>query len=100
MKAAVITAPDQAPRCDTFPDPEHQPGREPLHLVAAGLSQAVRGMAAGLHYGSSNRYPLVPGADAVARTSDGRLVYTAFAREPWGTMAEQMITPFDVELPP
>jgi hypothetical protein len=41
----------------------------------------------------------VPGVDAVARTQDGRLVYTGLPRPPWGTMAERLVTPFEVELP-
>ncbi|MFD0474499.1 hypothetical protein ACFQ0B_44355 [Nonomuraea thailandensis] len=41
----------------------------------------------------------MPGIDAVARTGDGRLVYTGFARSPWGTMAEWLVTPFEVDLP-
>jgi NADPH:quinone reductase-like Zn-dependent oxidoreductase len=56
-------------------------------------------MASGRHYGSDRVYPLVPGIDAVARTVDGRLVFTGFARSPWGTMAEWLVTPFEMELP-
>jgi NADPH:quinone reductase-like Zn-dependent oxidoreductase len=99
MRAAVISTPDAAPVCADFPDPEQQPGREPLHLVGAGLHHVVRGLASGRHYGSNRAYPLVPGVDAVARTEDGRLVYTGLARSPWGTMAERLVTPFEVELP-
>ncbi|MHA6631224.1 hypothetical protein ACU61A_37810 [Pseudonocardia sichuanensis] len=35
----------------------------------------------------------------MARTGDGRLVYTGLSRSPWGTMAERLVTPFEVELP-
>ena len=99
MRAAVITTPATPPVCADFPEPEPLPGREPLGLVGAGLHQAVRGLAAGRHYGSEHAYPLVPGVDAVARTPEGRLVFTAFTRAPWGTMAERLATPFDVALP-
>ncbi len=68
--------------------------------MGAGLHHVVRGLASGRHYGSGQAYPLVPGIDAVARTEDGRLVYTGLARPPWGTMAERLVTPFEVELPP
>ncbi|MGW5749527.1 zinc-binding alcohol dehydrogenase family protein [Nocardia rhamnosiphila] len=99
MRAAVVKTPDTTPVCADFPDPEQRPGRAPLRLVGAGLHHVVRGMAAGRHYGSGRVYPLVPGVDAVARTENGRLVYTGFARSPWGTMAEWLVTPFDRELP-
>ena len=99
MRAAVVTAPESPPVCADFPDPELPPGREALHLVGAGVHNVVRGVAAGRHYRSTNVYPLVPGIDAVARTGDGRLVYTGFAQAPWGTMAERMATPFALDLP-
>jgi NADPH:quinone reductase-like Zn-dependent oxidoreductase len=99
MHAAVVGTPDATPVYADFPDPAQQPGREPLRLVGAGLHHVVRGLASGRHYGSNQSYPLVPGVDAVARTGDGRLVYTGLARPPWGTMAERLVTPFEVELP-
>jgi NADPH:quinone reductase-like Zn-dependent oxidoreductase len=99
VRAAVVGTPDATPVYADFPDPEQRPGREPLRLVGAGLHHVVRGLAAGRHYGSNGGYPLVPGVDAVARTGDGRLVYTGLARPPWGTMAERLVTPFEVELP-
>lgn len=100
MLAAVVNNPEAAPVCAEFPDPEPRPGQEPLHLVGAGLHHVVRGLASGRHYDSDHNYPLVPGVDAVARTVDGRLVYTGFTRAPWGTMAERLVTPFELELPP
>ncbi|WP_039804566.1 quinone oxidoreductase family protein [Nocardia araoensis] len=99
MRAAVVNAPGAIPVCADFPDPEQRPGRAPLRLVGAGLHHVVRGLASGRHYGSDHVYPLVPGVDAVATTADGRLVYTGLARSPWGTMAERLVTPFEVELP-
>ena len=76
--------------CAEFPDPEPLPGHDLLKLVGAGLHQVVRSLATGRHYGSSHAYPLVPGVDAVARTADGRLVYTGWPRAPWGTVAERL----------
>lgn len=99
MRAAVVTAPEATPVCADFPDPQPRPGHEPLRLVGAGLHHVVRGQAAGSHYASDGDYPLVPGIDAVARTGDGRLVYTGLPRSPWGTMAEWLVTPFEVDLP-
>ncbi|MFI7453577.1 hypothetical protein ACIBQX_39225 [Nonomuraea sp. NPDC049714] len=99
MRAAVVNTPESTPVCADFPDPEQRPGQAPLRLVGAGLHYVVRGMASGRHYDSDQAYPLVPGIDAVARTDDGRLVYTGLARSPWGTMAEWMVTPFEEDLP-
>lgn len=99
MRAAVVTEAGGVPICADFPEPEPAPGRDPLTLVAAGVHQVTRSIAAGTHYGSDHRYPLVPGIDAVARTTDGRLVYTGWPRAPWGTMAERMATPIGLELP-
>lgn len=100
MRAAVITAPDVSPACADFPEPAVPPGHEPLHLVGAGLHNIVRGLASGQHYGRGRMtYPLVPGIDAVARTGDGRLVYTGYARPPFGTMAERLVAPFQAEVP-
>ncbi|MGH3645091.1 MAG: zinc-binding alcohol dehydrogenase family protein, partial [Mycobacterium sp.] len=62
MRAAVVTAPDASPVCGDFPEPTAPPGHEPLHLVAAGLHNVVRGLATGRHYCSGQMtYPLVPG---------------------------------------
>ncbi|MET8944720.1 zinc-binding alcohol dehydrogenase family protein [Streptomyces sp. NPDC004542] len=99
MRAVVVTGPGTTPVGSDFPEPEPVPERDPVSLVGAGVHPLVRSLAAGRHYGSGRQYPLVPGVDAVARTSDGRLVYTAMAGVPWGTMAERMATPFGLELP-
>src|SRR3954471_17838051 len=99
MRAAVVNTPGSTPVCADFPDPEPQPGLEPLRLVGAGLHHVVRGLASGRHYAGDQAFPLVPGVDAVATTSDGKLVYTGLARSPWGTMAEWLVTPFAVAMP-
>jgi len=99
MRAAVVTGPDASPVCGDLPEPTVPAGREPLHLVGAGLHNIVRGLASGRHYGGRMEYPLVPGIDAVARTADGRLVYTGYARPPFGTMAERLSAPHEVEVP-
>ncbi|XVS66462.1 zinc-binding dehydrogenase [Actinosynnema sp. CA-299493] len=99
MRAAIVTNPDAPPVCGDVPEPAVLPGQEPLHLVGAGLHNIVRGLASGRHYHGRMTYPLVPGIDAVARTGDGRLVYTGYARPPFGTMAERLLAPFQAEVP-
>ncbi|MFT4108242.1 zinc-binding dehydrogenase [Propionicimonas sp.] len=100
MKAVVMTAPETSPTGGTFGEPEPRPGEDVVELIGAGLHQVVRSRASGAHYSSAGMFPNVPGVDAVARTSDGRVVYTGWIRPPWGTMAERMAAPAGIELPP
>ncbi|WP_434446861.1 zinc-binding dehydrogenase [Lentzea sp. E54] len=99
MRAVVVNAAGESPVCGEFSEVPVPSGREPLSLVGAGLHNVVRGMASGGHYGRRMDYPVILGIDAVARTGDGRLVYTGYARPPFGTMAERLIAPHQVELP-
>jgi NADPH:quinone reductase-like Zn-dependent oxidoreductase len=102
MKAAVVTAPDATPEYGEFSEPLVSDGYELVELVAAGLHPIVRSLAAGQHYGSTQSWPLVPGIDAVARTSTGDLICTGFVRPPHGTFAERMAVPkvMRIALPP
>ena len=102
MRAAVVYEAGAAPVCAEFPEPEVTKGRAAVELVGAGVHQVVRSRVAGRHYSVAGAWPAVPGVDAVARTPDGRLVYTGFVDPPWGTMAERMAVPaqFGIELPP
>jgi NADPH:quinone reductase-like Zn-dependent oxidoreductase len=98
VKAAVVTGPDATPEYGDFPEPQVDDGYELVELVAAGLHPIVRSLAAGRHYGSSQSWPIVPGIDAVARTSAGELIYTGFVRPPYGTFAERMAVPNRVRM--
>lgn len=53
----------------------------------------MRGLASGRHYGSSGRWPLIPGVDAVVRSADGVLAYSGFPEPPYGTLAERISVP-------
>ncbi|MFT4229788.1 MAG: hypothetical protein QM602_05820, partial [Microbacterium sp.] len=101
MKAAVVHDPDAVPVYGDFPEPEVGDGRALVELVGAGIHHVVRSRIAGRHYSTAGAWPAVPGVDAVARTPDGRLVYTGFITPPWGTMAERMAVPaaFGIPLP-
>lgn len=99
MRAAVITAPDATPVVTDFADPTAEPGETLVDVVAAGVHTIVRSRAAGAHYSSEGRYPLVPGVDAVVRDADGALRYAGFVRSPWGTFAERAAVPFGLPLP-
>jgi NADPH:quinone reductase-like Zn-dependent oxidoreductase len=99
MKAAVTHAPGEAPRFGDFAEPVVSAGRELAELVAAGIHPLTRSLAEGRHYGSTGGYPLIPGADAVARTADGTLLYTGYIEAPYGTLAERMAISGGTRLP-
>ncbi len=99
MKAAVVGRAGQVPEYADFPDPEVDGEHAVVELVAAGIHQIVRSRVDGRHYSAEGAWPAIPGVDAVARTPDGRLVYTGFVDPPWGTMAERMAVPAPFGLP-
>ncbi|RKN43964.1 quinone oxidoreductase family protein [Streptomyces hoynatensis] len=92
MHAAVVRSFDAPPRFETFPTPSPQGEHEILvDVVAAGLHPRVRSAANGSHYTSGGSLPMVPGIDAVGRTSDGELLYFVASDGAVGTMAEQAV---------
>ena len=101
MKAAVVYEAGGSPVWADFADPEVKDGQAEVALVGAGVHAVVRSRVAGRHYSVRGSWPAVPGVDAVARTADGRLVYTGFVDVPWGTMAERLAVPgrFGVPVP-
>jgi NADPH:quinone reductase-like Zn-dependent oxidoreductase len=88
MKAALVNSFDRVPEYGEFEEPVAQVGEVLVKVSAAGLSQLVRGQAAGRHYSSSGALPVIPGVDGVGRLADGRRVYFALPRAPFGAMAE------------
>ena len=99
MKAALLRAPDEAAAYGDFAEPVVSAGHDLVTLVAAGIHPSVRSLAAGRHYGATRRWPIIPGVDAVARTADGRLVFTGYLEAPYGTLAERMAAPSTMQLP-
>jgi NADPH:quinone reductase-like Zn-dependent oxidoreductase len=93
MQAAVVNVLGEAPKYQSFPDPEVQPGEVLVKVRAAGLHQVVKAIASGAHYSSGGGLPAVPGVDGVGRLPDGRRVYFGMLRRPWGTMAEFAAAP-------
>ncbi len=92
MHAAVVTSFDTPPHFDTFPDPLASGDHEiVVDVVAAGLHPRVRSGADGSHYTSTGRLPMVPGVDAVGRTSGGALIYFVADDDAVGTMAERAV---------
>jgi NADPH:quinone reductase-like Zn-dependent oxidoreductase len=93
MKAAVVNTRGEAPKYQSFPDPEPQDGEALVRVHAAGLHPIVKAIASGAHYLSSGDGPAIPGVDGVGVTRDGRRVYFGFVRKPWGTMSELAAAP-------
>lgn len=99
MQAAVINVLGQAPKYETFRDPEVGAGEALVEVRAAGLHPIVRALASGAHYASGGEVPFVPGVDGVGVLKDGRRVYFVFVRKPWGPMAELAAAPVDKCIP-
>jgi NADPH:quinone reductase-like Zn-dependent oxidoreductase len=91
MKAAVVTAPGQAPQYQDFPEPVAAAGEAIISMRAAGLHPVVKSLASGQHYASGGQLPAIPGIDGVGVLADGRAVYCFAARGPYGTMAEKTV---------
>jgi NADPH:quinone reductase-like Zn-dependent oxidoreductase len=95
MKAAVVDNFSNPPRYADFPEPTPASGQNLITVTAAGLSQLVKGQAAGRHYSSGSVFPFVPGADGIGRLgnskSAGQRVYFAFPAPPFGAMAERTV---------
>lgn len=99
MKAAVVTDFEQAPHYGDFPAPVADESHQIVSVLAAAVHQIVRSKASGRHYSSTDVLPLVPGVDCVARTADGRRIYTGGTDEPYGTLAELAPAPLGWEVP-
>jgi NADPH:quinone reductase-like Zn-dependent oxidoreductase len=96
MKAAVVSAFDQPPHYEDFPDPVTAGSDElVVDVVAAALHPRVRSQANGSHYTSTGELPLVPGIDAVVRDANGKLYYALLDDTTLGTMAQRTIVEKD-----
>ena len=89
MHAAVLHALGGAPRYEEFPEPVAADGEVMIEVSAAALKPVDKQMAAGSHYASPKTLPAICGTDGVGRLSDGRRVFFAGLRPPYGTMAER-----------
>ena len=99
MKAAVLHSADSVPVYEDFDEPVAAEGSQIVDLVAAGIHQLTRSMAAGGHYGSQGIFPVIPGLNAVARTAAGDLVFTGSVKPPFGTFAERIASPAAMRFP-
>lgn len=91
MKAALVREAGQAPVYGDFEDPAPEPGEVSIAVSAAAISHVVKSRASGRHYSSSGKPPFIVGIDGVGRLDDGRRVYFALPRAPYGSMAERTV---------
>lgn len=91
MEAALVTSFDRPPHFATTPRPDPAPGQVVVDVLASAISPRVRSGAAGRHYSGAGALPMIPGIDAVGRTSEGRLVYVLTLDTSNGTMAQQVV---------
>lgn len=89
MKAAVVHELGSSPVYEDFAAPVAGPDEEIVTVLAAGLHPLVKGIAAGQHYSTQTKPPIIPGVDGVGLTASGRRVYFGGQKPPYGTMAER-----------
>jgi NADPH:quinone reductase-like Zn-dependent oxidoreductase len=93
MKAAVVQQAGQMPVYEDFQEAVPAAGENRITVAAVAISPVVKSRAAGTHYSASNQFPFVTGVDGVGRLDDGRRVYFAMPRAPFGSMAERTVAP-------
>jgi len=91
MKAAMVVEAGKTPIYGDFTDPVPGNGEVRVTVSAAALSNVVKSRASGTHYSSSGDLPFVVGIDGVGRLDDGRRVYFALPRAPFGSMSEKTV---------
>jgi len=91
MKAAVLHTLGKPPRCENFLDPEAKDGEVVVRVRAAALKPIDQQMATGAHYASHRQLPAVCGTDGVGLLPDGKRIFFAGSRTPYGAMAEQTV---------
>jgi len=91
MNAAVVTSFDRPPRYQQFEIPQPTSGELLVDVLAVGLHPRVRTGAAGAHYTSAGRLPMIPGIDGVARRPDGKRIYFVADDHVLGTMADKAL---------
>lgn len=90
MKAAVVREFGRPPVYADIPEPVPRSGETLVSVTAVGVSRLALSRASGEHYSAGTAPPFVPGVDGVGRTPEGRSVYFALPRPPFGSMAERV----------
>jgi NADPH:quinone reductase-like Zn-dependent oxidoreductase len=102
MNAAVVTSFGEPPHYRQFEVPQPTTGTEFLvDVLAVGLHPRTRTGAAGAHYTSTGKLPMVPGVDGVGKRPDGKKIYFVADDHSLGTMADKAVVDIrrSIELP-
>jgi NADPH:quinone reductase-like Zn-dependent oxidoreductase len=102
MNAAVVTSFNSPPHYQEFDVPKPKSDDEILvDVLAVGLHPRTRTGAAGSHYTSTGKLPMIPGIDGVGRRPDGKKIYFVSDDDAVGTMADKAIVDVrrSIELP-
>jgi NADPH:quinone reductase-like Zn-dependent oxidoreductase len=91
LKAAIVADAGKTPVYGDFKEPVPASGEVEVTVSASALSNVVKSRASGTHYSSSGQPPFVVGIDGVGHLGDGRRVYFALPRAPFGSMAEKTV---------
>ncbi len=99
MKAAIVLEAGKPPIYGDFQEPAPLDEEVLVTVSAAALSNVVKSRASGTHYSSSDQFPFVVGIDGVGCLNDGRRVYFALPRAPFGSMSERTAVPLSQCVP-
>lgn len=91
MKAAVLHAIGKPPHFEQFSEPIAKENEVLVHVRAAALKPIDKQMANGSHYAAFRELPVVCGVDGVGCLDDGKRVFFAGPRQPYGGMAERTV---------
>jgi NADPH:quinone reductase-like Zn-dependent oxidoreductase len=91
VKAAILVEAGKTPIYGDFKEPVPENGEVQVRVSAAALSTVVKSRASGTHYSASSQLPFVVGIDGVGRLDNGRRVYFALPRAPFGSMSEKTV---------
>jgi NADPH:quinone reductase-like Zn-dependent oxidoreductase len=80
-----------SPQFEQFPEPIANENEAIVHIRAAALKPVDRQMASGSHYAAFRELPVVCGMDGVGCLDDGRRVFFAGPRPPFGSMAQRTV---------
>jgi NADPH:quinone reductase-like Zn-dependent oxidoreductase len=93
MKAAIVLGAGQTPVYTDSAEPTPTNDHTRITVTAAALSQVTRGRASGSHYSATGQFPFIVGIDGTGRLDDGRRVYFAAPKAPYGAMAQRTLVP-------
>lgn len=91
MKAAVLRAIGKPPYFEQFSEPIAEENEVIVHVRTAALKPIDKQMANGSHYAAFRELPVVCGNDGVGCLDDGKRVFFASPRRPYGSMAERTV---------